>query len=178
MKMLLTVIVFLAVVAGAGAVFVWNGFYDISARVPHWDITFEAIEVLRDRSIIVNSQAVTETPPGDPAKGARLYHEACFHCHAAPGNSAAPFSQGLYPAPANLLSGQIQEEWKSTQLYWIVENGIKLTGMPAFEPTYDKEEIADVVAFLPLLPKISPTDYGQLTGPSHEHHGGAPSCSP
>lgn len=164
MKTLITVVVFLVLAAGAGAVFVWFGFYDISARVPHWDTTLEAIEVLRDRSIIVHSRSITATPMGDPAKGARLYHEACHHCHGGPGISAEPFSQGLYPAPANLLSGKIQEEWKSTQLYWIVENGIKLTGMPAFESTYDKEEIAAVIAFLRRLPKISPTDYQQMTG--------------
>ncbi len=171
MKTLFTIIVFLAVVAAAGAVFVWLGFYDISARVPHWDITAEAIEVLRDRSIIVHSQGVTTPAPGDPAKGAPLYHEACLHCHGAPGISAEPFSQGLYPAPANLLSGSIQNEWNGAQLYWIVENGIKLTGMPAFGSTYEKEEIAAVIAFVQQLPKISPGEYEQMAGSGqHEHH--------
>ena len=88
MKALFTIIVFLAVVAGAGAVFVWFGFFDISARVPHWDITVEAIEVLRDRSIIVHSRDVKAPPMGDPAlipKGMALYREACLHCHGARG---------------------------------------------------------------------------------------------
>ncbi len=156
MKALFTIIVFLAVVAGAGAVFVWFGFFDISARVPHWDITVEAIEVLRDRSIIVHSRDVKAPPMGDPAlipKGMALYREACLHCHGAPGSPADPFAQGLYPAPADLLSGSIQDEWKGPQLYWIVENGLKLTGMPAFGSNYEKEEIAAIVAFVRQLPE-------------------------
>jgi len=100
MKVLVTIIVFLAVAAGAGAVFVWFGFFNISARVPHWDITLETIEVLRDRSIIVNSRDVKTPPLADPAlvpKGAALYQETCRQCHGAPGISAHPFSQGLTP---------------------------------------------------------------------------------
>ncbi len=104
---------------------------------------------------------------GDPAlvpKGAALYREACIHCHGAPGISASPFAQGLYPAPADLLSGSTQNEWTDTQLYWIVENGLKLTGMPAFGSNYEKGEIAAVVAFVRQLPKISPAEYEQMAG--------------
>jgi mono/diheme cytochrome c family protein len=167
MKALFTIIVFLAVVAGAGALFVWFGFFDISARTPHWDITVEAIEVLRDRSIIVNSRDVKTPPVADPAlvpKGAALYRETCLLCHGAPGISSHPFAQGLYPAPADLIAGSIQDEWKDAQLYWIVENGLKLTGMPAFGSNYEKEEIAAIIAFVRHLPKVSPGEFEQMAG--------------
>lgn len=169
MKTFLTIIVFLAVVAAAGAVFVWFGFYDISARVRHWGITAEFLEALRDRSIIAHSRNITIPAPGDPAKGASLY-EACTHCHGAPGVPAHAFSQGLYPAPADLLSGEIQKEWNGRQLYWIVYNGIKFTGMPSFAPTYRKAEIADVVAFVQRLPGISPSEYKKMSGAGPSQH--------
>lgn len=171
MKVLVTIIVFLVLAAGAGAVLVWFGFFNVSARVPHWDITVEAIEVLRDRSIIVNSRDIRTPPMADTSlapKGAALYNEACLYCHGAPGISARPFSQGFYPAPANLLSGSIQNEWQDAQLYWIVENGLKLTGMPAFGPSYEKDEIAAVIAFVRRLPKISPGDYERMAGSGKE----------
>ncbi len=156
MKALFRIIVFLVVVAAAGAVFVWFGFFNVSARVPHWDITVEAIGVVRDRSIIVHSRDVKTPPMADPTlvpKGMALYREACAHCHGGPGISADPFAQGLYPAPADLLSGSIQNEWKDAQLYWIVENGLKMTGMPAFGSNYEKEELAAIVAFVRQIPK-------------------------
>ena len=171
MKALFTIIAFLAVVTGAGVLFVWLGSFNISARTPHWDITVEAIEVLRDRSIIVHSRDVKTPPLADPAlvpKGAALYRETCFHCHGAPGISALPFAQGLYPAPADLISGSIQNEWKDAQLYWIVENGLKLTGMPAFGSNYEKEEIAAVIAFVRHLPKIPPGEFEQMVGAAKE----------
>lgn len=164
MRAFFTIIIFLAVVVAAGAVSIWFGFYDISARVPHWEATSEIIEAVRDRSIIVHSSDISTPPLGDPAKGALLYNEACLRCHGAPGIHADPFTRGLYPEPANLLKGFVQQEWSRTQLYWIVENGIKFTAMPAFGPTMKKEEIASVVAFLQRLPKLSPGEYKKMTG--------------
>ena len=171
MKALVTIIVFLVLAAGAGAALVWFGFFNVSARVPHWDITSEAIEVLRDRSIIVHSRDVITPPLAYPSlapKGAALYNEACFYCHGAPGISARPFAQGLYPGPANLLSGSVQNEWENAQLYWIVENGLKLTGMPAFGSIYEKDQIAAVIAFVRRLPKISPGEYESMAGSSKD----------
>lgn len=167
MKTVLTIIVFLVLVAAAGAALVWSGSFNVSARVPHWDITSEAIEVLRDRSITVHSRDITIPSLGDPAlipKGANLYGETCIHCHGAPGIPAGPFAQGLYPAPANLLTGSVQNEWSDTELYWIADNGIKLSGMPAFGSNYEKQEIAALTAFVRRLPKVSPEQYREMAG--------------
>ncbi len=164
MKIIFT---FIVVVAAAAAAFVWFGLFNIAASEPHWDITLEAIEVLRDRSIIVHSRDVQAPPMTDPAlvpKGALIFSEACLHCHGGPGISADSFSQGLYPAPANLFSGAIQKEWSDKQLYWIVQNGIKLTGMPSFGSNYEKEEIAGAIAFVRRLPSISSQEYQQMIG--------------
>jgi mono/diheme cytochrome c family protein len=167
MKTVITIIVFLAVVAAAGALLVWFGAFNVSSRVPHWDITSETIEVVRDRSIIVHGRDITIPPLTDPAlipKGADMYNETCIHCHGAPSIPADRFSKGMYPEPADLLSGSVQKEWSDTELYWIADNGIKLTGMPAFGSTYEKQEIAAVTAFLRRLSKISPEEYKQMTG--------------
>jgi hypothetical protein len=64
----------------------------------------------------------------------------------------------------------IQKQWNSAQLYWIVANGIKLTGMPAFGPTYEKDEIAAVLALVQRLPKLSPVEYEQMAESGHHEH--------
>jgi mono/diheme cytochrome c family protein len=169
MKAVVTIIVIIVLAAGAGAAFVWFGFFNVSARVPHWDITYEAIEVIRDRSIIVHSRDARTPPIADPSlasKGAALYNEACVYCHGAPGILARPFARGLYPFPANLLSESMQKEWEDAQLYWIVKNGLKLTGMPAFGSIYEKDETAAVIAFVRRLPKMSPGEYERMAGSS------------
>ena len=117
MKALLTIIVFLAVAAGAGAVFVWFGFFNISARVPHWDITVEAIEVLRDRSIIVNSRDVKTPPMADPAlapKGAATYNEACIPLPRRPGDfGPIPFLRAFTPPRRTCFRGLYRANGKT-----------------------------------------------------------------
>ena len=165
MKCLVGICVILIIVAAAATVYLWQGGFDISARVPHSDVTFEAIETVRDWSIKAHSRDVNTPPLGDPslaAAGASEYHEMCRLCHGAPGVPAEPFAQGLYPAPADLLSGSVQQEWKDNQLYWIVDNGLKMTGMPSFGVTHDRDTLIKIIAFVKKLPGMTPEQYKTL----------------
>lgn len=169
MRVLLFLILVLIVAAGVVAAFIWYGLFNVSARVPHAAITLDLIDAARDRSIIVHSRGIKVPPLDNPdlsAGGASLFHEECRDCHGAPGVAAESFSQGMYPAPADLLSGDIQKEWKDHQLFWIVDNGLKMTGMPAFGSTLGKDELFKVVAFLRRLPGMTPEQYQLLMGGS------------
>ena len=169
MRVFLFMIFVVVVVAGVAAAFVWYGLFDVSARVPHAAITLDLIEAVRDRSIVVHSRNVKVPSLDNPdlaARGASLFHEECRDCHGAPGVAAESFAQGLYPAPADLLSGDVQKEWKDKQLFWIVENGLKMTGMPAFGSTLSRDELYNVVAFLRRLPGTTPEQYKLLIGGS------------
>jgi hypothetical protein len=171
MKVIIVLLVTLLLIAGA----VWTGIFNISARVPHWDITIEAIELVRDRSIIAHSGDLKLPAMDDPTLpllGASTYNETCRDCHGAPGVQAEVFAQGLYPAPADLLSGSIQKEWRDNQLYWIIENGLKMTGMPAFGSSYEQKELLGIVLFLRKLPGMSPEEYQGLTGASGNQRAG------
>ena len=60
----------------------------------------------------------------------------------------------------------------SIKLIWIVKNGIKLTGMPAFGPTHSDDEIWAVIRFLRHLPQLTEQEEARLK-PSEaedEHH--------
>ncbi len=162
MRCLAAIIVVLILLAGFGVTYLWLGGFDISARVPHWDATSEAIEIVRDWSIKAHSKDVNTPQLGDPslaAAGFSEYHEMCRICHGAPGVPADALAQGLYPAPADLLSGSIQKEWQDNQLYWIVENGLKMTGMPSFGVTHDRDTLLKIVAFVKQLPGMTPDQY-------------------
>ena len=51
MKCFRAIVVIWVVVAGTAAGCLWLGGFNISAQVPHWEITYEAIEIVRDSSI-------------------------------------------------------------------------------------------------------------------------------
>src|SRR5262249_30548705 len=97
------------------------------------------------------------------------YKENCFICHAAPGIKSSEIAQGMNPAPpmlddlADLTDGQ---------LFWVVKNGIRMTGMPAFGPTHQDDEIWKIVAFLRHVPKLTPEEKASLAAASEEedHH--------
>ena len=61
---------------------------------------------------------------------------------------------GCGPEPPHLT--EAAAEWSAEEVYWIVENGIKMSGMPAFEGRHGPQEIAALTAFVSRLPGLSP----------------------
>jgi mono/diheme cytochrome c family protein len=82
-------------------------------------------------------------------------------------------ARGLLPEPPELAV--VAEEWSVAELFWITKHGIRMTGMPAFGPTHSDAELWEVVAFLRVLPALTPEAYRALLGPAadggHDGHG-------
>jgi mono/diheme cytochrome c family protein len=94
----------------------------------------------------------------------------CVYCHGAPGKEASDIGQGLHPSPPNLA--EIAQRWKNSELFWIVKNGINMTGMPAFGPTHADDTIWNIVGFVRQLPHLTAEDYSGIEKrdtESHEH---------
>ena len=67
--------------------------------------------------------------------GFNEFHAMCAGCHGAPEKTRGAVGNGLRPQPPDLA--RAVPKWKNANLFWIVKNGIKMTGMPAFGPTHD-----------------------------------------
>lgn len=162
MKYLLTLIIFIIVLGLGGMLFAWSGFYNIAATEPHWDLTVSFIQVLRDRSIDARSEAIS-VPDQDASilKEAAFphYHGMCRLCHGAPGGKTNEFARGLNPLPPDFTSGTVQQARSDAELYWIVKNGLKMTGMPAFGPTHGEDELWGLVALAREMPRLSAAEY-------------------
>ncbi|MGA6927338.1 MAG: cytochrome c [Desulfosarcina sp.] len=180
MRTVLTILVVI-VVLGAGALFyAYSGYYTIAATQPHWAVTSSFIEMLKDRSIEAHSQGIQAPDLNDPAlmqAAFAHYHGMCRLCHGAPRVPPEEFANGFYPAPPSMTEGHIQEELSPAELYWIVEHGLKMTGMPAFGPTHDEKELWGLVALAHEMPRMTPEQYQQAidavgsreeTGHGHE----------
>jgi mono/diheme cytochrome c family protein len=57
----------------------------------------------------------------------------------------------MYPRAADLGSADVQA-YSDAELFWIVKNGIRLSGMPAFGNVESEENIWDLVHFVRTLP--------------------------
>ena len=148
-----------------GAIFVWSGIYNVAADVPHYKVTFWVLDEARERSVDFHSRGIV--PPS--LKGQRYvdmgfphYHETCSLCHGAPGAPRPEFAEGLYPNPPFLVSDDVQRELDDAELFWVVKNGLKMTGMPSFGKTHTEEQIWGIVAFLRRLPNLAPEEYGAM----------------
>jgi len=102
--------------------------------------------------------------------GGRAYAaRGCVNCHGAPGASWQKFSEGLRPDPPDL--SEVGQQREPGQLFWVIKNGIKMTGMPAWSDHSDAELWA-TVAFVRKLPAMSEQEYARLVmahGAQHLH---------
>jgi len=65
-------------------------------------------------------------------RDARLHFaDHCAICHANDGVGKTMIGGGLYPKPPDLRLPQTQD-LSDGELFWIIENGVRFTGMPAF----------------------------------------------
>jgi len=152
----------LLIIAIVSFIFIYSGFYNLSATIPHMKTTESAIHMMKEKSIKANSKNI-EVPNLDDKKlilnGYKGYDEMCVTCHAAPGKSATVIADGLYPKPPELKNKEIIEEWNDKEIFWIIKNGIKMTGMPAYGPTHSDEDLWAIVAFLNHLHEMSEKEY-------------------
>lgn len=162
MKLFLTLLIILGFLIAAGAVLVWSGSYNVAANVPHWKITHWFLEKVRERSISAHSRGIIVPSLNNPKlmeAGFRNYHEMCRLCHGAPGYSQTEIAKGLYPPPPGLTKEESVKDRNNAQFYWVIKNGIKMTGMAAFGPTHEEQELWGIVAFLRKLPSLKPEEY-------------------
>ena len=136
MKLLWLILVLVVVVIVGGLLYLYLGYYDISAVHPHRKITLAILNEVRERSIVFHSKDV-KTPPAvnDSALleiGHKRFQETCRLCH---GSQREGFADGLYPNPPYLASKDIQS-MNDREIFWVIKNGIKMTGMPAFGIRY------------------------------------------
>jgi mono/diheme cytochrome c family protein len=165
-----SIVILIALAVAIVAVVIVSGAYNFAADAPHTAIVKKMIAFARERSIDVRSEGLKVPPLNDPKmirEGAEHYAEMCVSCHLAPGVPENELRPGLNPKPPVLAS--IPPEEPSEQ-FWIVKHGLKMTAMPAWGITHSDAEIWNIVAFLQMLPRLSPQQYRALTQGSHAHH--------
>jgi mono/diheme cytochrome c family protein len=164
MKILISGIIGLSLIAVLFLLFVFSGIYNIGATSPHYKFTRWVISKMTDHSIKHYSGEVAEPPNLTDSSliktGFMHYREMCSGCHGAPGINCNEIAEGLYPKPPRLLKSA--NEWKPAELFWIIKNGIKMTGMPGFGISHSDDKIWAMVAFMEKLPDMTLDQYKSL----------------
>lgn len=86
--------------------------------------------------------------PGLIRSGFNIYVRSCMICHGGPGLKPSDVVRaGLYPRPPE-FSHESHLDLDPRQLFWVIKNGIRMTGMPAWGPSKTDEQLWALVAYV------------------------------
>jgi mono/diheme cytochrome c family protein len=97
-------------------------------------------------------------PPNRQAsiqEGDTLYGVECGTCHGLDGKTPTDAGRWMYPRSADLTAAAMRD-YSDRELFWIVKNGIRLTGMPAFGKVEPDEHIWNLAQYVRTLQGTQP----------------------
>lgn len=162
MRAALISLVTLLVAAGAVLAVALSGAVNVAASEADGRAMEWALSTIARRSVERHARTVAAMPPLDSADlvhGLDHFHAMCVDCHGAPGFERSEAGEGLNPSAPDLVEAIEEEEWSDAELFWIVKNGIRMTGMPAFGPTHGDEDLWAIVAVTSELPSLDEDEY-------------------
>lgn len=147
-----------ALVIAAGVSFFRGG---VSSRgTPSHMESMVAREV---RHMAIPAEARTQANP--VTRSSESIHDGMLHfadhcaiCHDNDGGGETMIGGGLYPKPPDLRQEQTQK-LADGEIFWIIENGVRFTGMPAFGGQHgSQEDTWKLVHFIRHLPQLTPEE--------------------
>ena len=157
----LSALVGLAVIAGG----VWFWSQGMTARTP--PTAMEATIARRARATMIpaSARALTNPEPASPdvvRSGMAHWADHCASCHGNDGSGQTPIGQGLYPRVPDMRHPDTQQ-LTDGELFYIIENGVKLTGMPAWGTGHDGEASSwHLVHFIRKLPSLTEGEVAEM----------------
>lgn len=119
--------------------------FPMEAQIVHVPLGARIAKEMQTPPFTVNEQ-VLET-------GAQIYKRECAGCHGIPGQDVA-FAKWMYPSAPQLWKKHAKgnvvgvSDDEAGETYWKVKNGIRLTGMPAYQHVLSDAEMWDVSLLL------------------------------
>jgi mono/diheme cytochrome c family protein len=105
------------------------------------------------------SNPLSPTPENLKA-GQSDFEEHCAGCHGLEGDGENRFEGDFYPSIPKLTGGA--QKWSDGELYFIIANGISMTGMPGFAKKHDPKEIWEMVLWVRHLAQPNPSQKAEL----------------
>lgn len=105
----------------------------------------------------VGKHPVNEIPAGPDTigSGGMTFNGDCAFCHGQDGITPSDVGKGMYPRVPSLASPEVQQ-WSDAELFWIIKNGNRYTGMGGFGKSLSDEQIWDLVHYVRSLASQNP----------------------
>jgi thiosulfate dehydrogenase len=140
-----------------GFVYIRFGFADPRADIPigtlEAKIAMPSLDAAVDRRAPELHSPIQATDDNLLA-GMKIYQINCVSCHGDIQHSRAVQADSLYPRAPQFL--QDAPDIPENQNFYIIQHGIRLSGMPAWKGAPNENEIWQVTTFLSYMDKLSP----------------------
>lgn len=93
------------------------------------------------------------------------FADHCATCHANDGSGETAIGRNLYPKAPDMRQ-QATQSLSDGQIFWIIKNGVRLTGMPAWGADTKKNDRVtwELVHFIRHLPRLTPEELAEMRG--------------
>ncbi|HWG58799.1 MAG TPA: cytochrome c3 family protein [Candidatus Acidoferrales bacterium] len=178
-KLVIAIGIVAACAVAIGAVLVYRGF-----RATARPSRFEAAVARGMRNLAIPRRERREKNPlaadAEALSDARnVYLARCALCHGVDGSGRTPVGQSLYPRVPDLRSPKTQN-LSDGEIHYIIENGVQLTGMPAWGNAHREmdDDSWKLVLFIRSLRPLSKAETEQQAqAGATAHYTGSQSCA-
>src|SRR5208282_2638562 len=145
----------------AGVSMLHNG---LSARAT--PTAMEALLARNARHLAIPANARNEHNPLTPSdqnlqEAMAHFADHCATCHGNDGSGDTLYGKGLYPKPPDLRLPETQK-LSDGELYWIIENGVRFTGMPSFGGVHRLHDSWKLVLVIRHLPQLTMEERAEM----------------
>ena len=151
--------------ATAGVVFLKTGARGLSARAEPTALEAFAAGMARDLALPRDArEKVNPVPVADEVLAEARSHWAdhCAGCHANDGSGQVPMGRQMYP-PAPDMRAEGTQKKTDGELFYVIENGIRLSGMPAWGGTsHGQQDSWKLVRFIRRLPSLTKAEIREM----------------
>ena len=156
----------IAVLLVSGGVLYWlvsaNGFSTRTLPTPVERVVMRALHrwsVPAEARVAANPVAFT---PEVWAESRAHFADHCASCHGNDGHGDTSLGRNLFPKAPDMRLASTQDKTDG-ELYWIIENGIRLTGMPAWgKGGPDDLDTWKLVHFIRRLHELTPEQLKEM----------------
>jgi mono/diheme cytochrome c family protein len=151
----------IVLLAAAGLVALRGG---VSARTEPSAPEAALARHVRHMAIPASARALPNPVPltGDAVARARAHFaDHCASCHGNDGKGKTEIGGALYPRAPDLTAA-VTQDLSDGELFFIIENGIRFTGMPGFGGAGRPEESWKLVHFIRHLPRLTEGELAEM----------------
>jgi len=163
----LGVAVTLLVLIVGGYFYLTMGYVDCAAEHPpsslEMRLAMSAMDAATERRAPKQKNPIPPTEENLVA-GAKLYLDHCAGCHGVPSNPESKFSRAFYPPTPGFFKRA--PDMPDNQNFYIIQRGIRWTGMPAWSRILSDEQMWQITTFMSQIEKLPPAARSILEPPA------------